>query len=155
MPTDQTNLIIIPDEDDATMYAFNYLVKKLQKQTEDEIAAAFGYSRQSLANHRAQWEATGALRRARELMIGPVVEDNEMAYLRAAMEMPALIERIIQIAKTSQYERVALEAVMFLEARIVNRVMDQKTEPGAAESAYADKPGDYDPTVIRRLSSAL
>ena len=152
MPVDQTNLIIIPDEDDATMYAFNYLVKKLQKQTDEEIAAAFGYSRQSLANHRAQWEAVGALRRARELMIAPVVEDNEMAYLRAAMEMPALIERIIQIAKTSQYERVALEAVMFLEARIVNRVMEQKAEPGAAESAYADKPGDYDPTVIRRLS---
>ena len=152
MPVDQTNLIIIPDEDDATMYAFNYLVKKLQKHTEDEIAADFGCTRQTLANRRAQWEAVGAIRRARELLIAPVVEDNEMAYLRAAMEMPALIERVITIAKTSQYERVALEAVMFLEARIVNRVMEQKAEPGAAESAYADKPGDYDPTVIRRLS---
>ena len=154
MSTDETQIILIPDETEDVMYAFNYLVKKLQKKNEEMIAADLGISRARLYQLRNEWEASGAFNRARELMIGPVIQDNELAYVRAAMEMPAIIERVVEIAKSSKYERVALEAAMFLEERITSRVMEQKSEPGAAESAYADKPGDYNPGVIRRLSAS-
>jgi hypothetical protein len=136
--------------------AGQYLVMKDQKVTGKQIAAWFGWSsRSTLYVYLQEWELSGALEKARELLLIPKSEEIKAAYSRVLNSWPQVVERQLKTAIHARSDKTALEAANWLKSAIVDPELALKEDPGSAEQAYANKPASETPMVVTLPNNLL
>lgn len=141
---------LIPDDLDQDTYdAARYLLlRERYPRSMEDIANEFGISRQGLYRRLDRWERTGALEKAREVLLVPMVEEIRAANDEVVRRWPEILERVVNIALNSRSDHVSMEAAAWLNEHVVQPTIESKQEPGAAEQEYARRGKVFNPTVI-------
>lgn len=96
-----------------------------------------------------RWEKNGALKAARAIFLVPRAEEISVAIDEAIREFPAIIRRLIHVARDSKSDFMALEATKWLFDNFVRPALESKIPEGTLEAAYAKrKNADFDPLSL-------
>lgn len=141
-------IVITATEDEITQ-AGAYLMMREMNMSMQAIAEKFGLeTRKGMYDRVNKWSRNGALQKAREQFIVPKYEDIRQAYGNVVKEWPQVILKVLNIALHGRSDRVALEAAAWLNENVVKPELEDRTEEGSAEKAYAQRAIDTAPTTI-------
>ena len=145
--------VLLPNVDDPeVLQAFRYLALKQAGWTEQRIAEDDGITRQALWSRRQTWEKNGALEKAGQLILDPMLTDMEATNRFALSYRHQLIQRAIDIALGNHgaSARTQLEAIAWVENEVYKPLTEKKEESGASELQYAKRSEPLKPTLIQR-----
>lgn len=135
--------------DPEVMKAATYLVLRDQKQTMEQIAAAFNYNnRSSMYYQVSRWEEDGVLEKARRIYLVPKEAEIQAATDRVLGQWPAIIDKAVKIALHSRSDHNALEAIVWLENTVVRPALEKQRGEGNSEMKYAKKDKLASPMII-------
>jgi hypothetical protein len=133
-------------DDEDTRQACEYLIRRYERQNVDDMARLFGLaSRQALYARVRKWEASGVLKRAKDVVYGPAFDEVDSAMIAVVNEWDAILERVIKIAKYSQSEETALKAAVWLHNAIVEPMIAGREDSGSKEFNYSRSLPDFAP----------
>lgn len=141
--------LMFSDESPEVLKAVKMLMLLDKKYSYGECAEFFGIERMTMWRWRKDWEANGALVRAREIYLLPLRDELVSSNRQLLIEYPKMIERIKRIVLHSRSDKTSLEAFVYINEFIIKPMAEAIPETGSAEAAYASKPADLTPTIIQ------
>jgi len=141
--------LIFADEDEDVLRAGRYLYLKESGYSIEEITHDLGWSsRTSLYKWVDKWTKSGAMAKAKSKFLEPKAEMIYGAISKVLDHWPAVLNRVLVTALSSQSDRVSLEAAAWLHERVVAPALAAQENAGTAESAYANRIKDLLPNVV-------
>ncbi len=129
--------------------ALQYLLWRDSGKSVAWIGEQKGITERAVYYRIQRWERSGALDAARVIFLVPRAEEINVVIDEAIREFPAIIRRLIKMAKESKSDFTALETTKWLYETIVKPALEKKVPEGALEAAYAKRPkADFDPLSL-------
>lgn len=129
--------------------ALQYLLWRDEGKTVRWIAEQKRVSERMIYYRIEKWEKNGALKAARTIFLVPRAEEISVAVDEAIREFPAIIRRLIRVARDSNSDLTALKATEWLFETFIRPALESKIPEGTLEAAYAKrKSADFDPLSL-------
>jgi hypothetical protein len=124
-----------------------------EKTTKVEIAKHFKVSRPTLDAWILKWETSGLLKKCRAVFMIPRAEEIKAAEDSVLDAWPDVLSYATGLAMgNGKSEKVAVEAMNFLNENVVKPRMEQQEESGADELGYVEatqgQPNRFDPLSL-------
>ena len=116
----------------------------------ETVLSSLDIPRTTFYRHLKQWKGNGVLAYAHKILYLPQLEEIHQAHNIVMDRWPSIIERILNIASGGN-DKTALAAAMWLKREIISPALDENTDEGEAEIAYASRDGDFDPTHVEKI----
>lgn len=126
--------------------SLEYLIMREEGFTVKQIGEKWGIQARQVYNRVNTYNDSGAMEAARGVFMVPRMEEISKAVDKVLFEWPEILDNIIRIAKDKKGKMTALEAAKWLHSVIVIPAIEQRVKEGSAESSYAQRPADFDPT---------
>lgn len=161
---DQTSAVVQIDREVELRRCLYYLIELDKGKTKVQISEDMGMKNvRNLYYAIERWDRDGILEEARNLYLIPKAEEVQRAIDRVITEWPALLDRVVNIAKGAvgnANPRTQWEAIAWLHEQVVQPAMSKHIKAGATEASYAEKleasfdPINISPTVTAFLKKA-
>lgn len=142
--------------DEETLKATQYLMMQERNATMQEIADFFGVSsRQTVYTWVVKWEESGALEKARQVIMIPKAERIKAVYGQVLDNWGNIVLGVASIAQNTKMPGATrVMAAEWIRQVVVAPILEAQTQPGSIELAYADSETDFNPSVVK-LPAAL
>lgn len=140
---------VADSKDFARAFEYIMLTEVTEGITQEEIAAHFGVSRQTIYAWVRNWTRSGLLKRIRKEYIAPVfLEKLESSYQKVMRDWDKVVDRQLATAISGRSDQFALQAASWLHETVI--------VPGKAEAEKNVRSEEMDYiNVIKGSASAL